>query len=114
MHADVAIGTLALHRKQMDEACPLKVRRYLEFGLPVLLGYRDTDLDSLDAWWLLRLPNTESNVLSSLQEIESFVQGVRGRRVPREAVESVVSAVAKESARLAFFEEVVSLPRKEA
>jgi glycosyltransferase involved in cell wall biosynthesis len=112
--ADVAIGTLALHRKQMDEACPLKVRRYLEFGLPVLLGYRDTDLDSLDAWWLLRLPNTESNVLSSLQVIESFVQGVRGRRVPRDEVEPVVSAAAKESARLAFFEEVVSPPGQEA
>ena len=105
--ADVAIGTLALHRKQMDEACPLKVRRYLEYGLPVLLGYRDTDLDAVDSWWLLRLPNTEENVITSLAEIDSFVRGARGRRVPREEVEPLISAAAKETARLAFFEEVV-------
>ena len=108
--ADVALGTLALHRKQMDEACPLKVRRYLAYGLPVILGYRDTDLDAVDAWWLLQLPNTESNVSSSLAEIESFVDEVRGRRVPRDEVESLISTEAKEATRLAFFEEVVSAP----
>jgi hypothetical protein len=108
--ADVAIGTLALHRKRMDEACPLKVRRYLAYGLPVILGYRDTDLDAIDKWWLLRLPNTESNVISSLPEIEAFVETVRGRRVPRDEIEPLISAAAKEAARLAFFEEVVSTP----
>ncbi len=108
--ADAAIGTLALHRKKMDEACPLKVRRYLEFGLPVVLGYRDTDLDAVDAWWLLKLPNTEANVVTSLPEIERFVDGARGRRVPREEVEPLISAAAKEAARLAFFEKVVTPP----
>ena len=91
----------------MDEACPLKVRRYLEYGLPVLLGYRDTDLDAVDSWWLLRLPNTEENVVTSLAEIDSFVARARGRRVPREEVEPLISAAAKETARLAFFDEVV-------
>lgn len=94
----------------MAEACPLKVRRYLAYGLPVILGYRDTDLDALDKWWLLRLPNTESNVVTSLPEIGAFVESVRGRRVPRDEVEPLISAGAKEAARLAFFGEVVSTP----
>ena len=86
----------------MDEACPLKVRRYLAYGLPVILGYRDTDLDATDAWWLLGLPNTEANVATSLPRIESFVNSVRGRRIPRDEVEPLISAAAKEAARLAF------------
>lgn len=106
--SDVGIGTLALHRKQMDEACPLKVRRYLEFGVPVLLGYVDTDLDELDAWWLLKLPNVEENVRDGAGEIEAFVERVAGRRVPRAEVERLVSADVKEAERLAFFEDVVA------
>ena len=81
--ADVALGTLALHRKQMQEASPLKVRRYLEFGLPLILGYADTDLAGLDPWWLLTLPNVETNVRDSLVEIDRFVASVAGKRVHR-------------------------------
>ena len=44
MKTDVACGTLALHRKKMQEASPLKVREALAYGIPVLLGYKDTDL----------------------------------------------------------------------
>ena len=105
--ADVALGTLALHRKQMQEASPLKVRRYLEFGLPLILGYTDTDLVGLDPWWLLTLPNVETNVRDSLAEIDAFVETVAGRRVPRDEVEPLISAAAKETRRLAFFESVV-------
>jgi glycosyltransferase involved in cell wall biosynthesis len=101
--ADVGLGTLALHRKQMEEACPLKVRRYLEFGLPVILAYTDTDLVGLDPWWLLRLPNSEHNVAERLDLIEAFVDEVKGRRVSRVEVEPLVSASAKETARLEFF-----------
>ena len=104
--ADVALGTLALHRKQMNEASPLKVRRYLEFGLPLILGYTDTDLVGLDPWWLLTLPNVETNVRDSLAEIDRFVTAVAGRRVPRADVEPLISAAAKETRRLAFFESV--------
>jgi glycosyltransferase involved in cell wall biosynthesis len=105
--ADVAVGTLALHRKDMDEASPLKVRRYLEFGLPVILAYDDTDLAGVDAWWLLKLPNVESNVRDSIPAIETFVMSAAGRRVPRADVESRISAESKERRRLEFFAEVV-------
>ncbi|MFM7309412.1 MAG: hypothetical protein ACKOZY_02290 [Flavobacteriales bacterium] len=40
----LGIGTLALHRKGMREACPLKVRQCLAAGIPMVLAYSDTDI----------------------------------------------------------------------
>lgn len=40
------IGTLALERKGITEAAPLKVREYIARGLPVIYNYEDTDLDA--------------------------------------------------------------------
>lgn len=41
-HADIALSSFALYRKQMEEACPLKVREYLMMGLPVYGNYKET------------------------------------------------------------------------
>lgn len=103
---EIAFGTLALHRKNMKEACPLKVREYLGYGLPVVIGYDDTDLDALHEWFVLRLPNEEGNVRAAKAEISSFLDATRGRRVPREAIEDRVGAVAKERRRLGFLREL--------
>ena len=46
---DLAISTLALYRKGMEEACPLKTRECLAYGLPMVLPYVDTDLKDLNA-----------------------------------------------------------------
>ena len=40
----IGIGSLCLFRNSMSEACPLKVRDYALHGLPVIIGYNDTDL----------------------------------------------------------------------
>jgi hypothetical protein len=101
---DIALGTLALHRKRMDEACPLKVREYLALGLPCVIGYRDTDFPS-PAPFILQLPNTPENVDGAVDAIRAFGETWRGRRVPRAAVEHLDS-VRKEEARLRFLEEV--------
>jgi glycosyltransferase involved in cell wall biosynthesis len=106
--ADVAIGTLALHRNQMDEGCPLKVREYLLSGLPTVIGYSDTDFLDDRPWFLLRIPNTERNVEDSVDGIREFAERMRGRRVPRELVEERLAARAKEVQRLEFFDEVVN------
>ncbi|MDQ2982479.1 MAG: hypothetical protein M3R70_00935 [Actinomycetota bacterium] len=106
--ADAALGTLAFHRNGMDEGSPLKVREYLLAGLPVVIGYEDTDFAGEEPWFLLRLPNTESNVVENVSAIQAFVSRVRGRRVPRELVADRVGTKAKEAARLEFFERVLS------
>lgn len=103
--SDVAIGTLALHRKGLNEASPLKVREYLAYGLPVVMAYRDTDFLG-GAPFILELPNREDNIQPYRNQIERFVLGWMGRRVPRDAVFHLDVRV-KERRRLEFMREVV-------
>lgn len=109
--ADAALGTLALHRKDMREASPLKVREYLLSGLPTVLAYEDTDFAGEEHWFLLRLPNTEANVRDHAHELRAWVEGVRRRRVPADAV-ARLDVRAKEAARLAFFADVLGSRRR--
>ena len=99
VHADVAIGSLALYRAGISEASTLKVREYLAAGLPVIVGYRDTDFPE-GAPFILSIPNEPSGIRSSAKAIEGFVNAWRGRRVPRPEV-SHLDVTAKESARCA-------------
>jgi glycosyltransferase involved in cell wall biosynthesis len=103
--ADVAIGTLALHRNGMDEASPLKTREYLARGLPTIIAYRDTDFPN-DAPFLLRLPNTPDNVEDQSAAIRQFVAAARGMRVPRADIQQI-DLGAKEQRRLEFFKSIV-------
>lgn len=85
---DVAIGPLAMYRKEMSEASPLKVAEYLAYGIPTIIGHSETRFPS-GAPFLLQIPNTEDNVETSLERIEAFVQGWMGRRVDRDAIASI-------------------------
>ncbi|AUZ04142.2 hypothetical protein ADP71_03310 [Vitreoscilla sp. C1] len=38
---DVGLGSFALYRKNMQQACTLKVREYLSLGVPVYTGHQD-------------------------------------------------------------------------
>jgi hypothetical protein len=49
-HANVAVSTLALGRKGMSTACPLKTRDYCARGLPFIYAYDDPDLDPSPGW----------------------------------------------------------------
>jgi hypothetical protein len=109
--SDFGIGPLALHRKGMSEATPLKVRDYLMHGLPVLIAHDDTDFPGAPPWYVLQIPNTESTVEDSLASIETWVSAIGGRRVPRADVLERIGIEAKEQARIAFFEEIVARPR---
>ena len=108
--ADVAIGTLALHRKGMHEASPLKVREYLAYGVPTIVGYQDTDFPK-SAPFLLQLPNVPSNVEDHLPSILRFVEQWRGRRIARSDIAHLDVRV-KEKARLTFFAEVLNDTRQ--
>jgi hypothetical protein len=101
--ATAGIGTLALHRKSMTEACVLKTREYLAYGLPVILGYKDTDLTGTEDF-VCQLPNTENNVSANISKIGSFVEKWNGRKVPKSEVMQM-DASAKEQLRMAFFQQ---------
>ncbi len=102
--ADVGIGTLALHRKQMGEACPLKVREYLAVGLPVLYAHADPDVELLGPQ-CLRIANTETNILDESDRIDAFVRRARGTRIPRSSV-AHIDVGSKERQRLALFDDL--------
>lgn len=53
-----AVSTLALHRKGMAEACPIKSREYLARGLPLVAAYRDPDVPA-ELPGILTVPATE-------------------------------------------------------
>jgi len=59
-HCHIAVGTLALYKKSMKEASPLKVRECLMLGLPMIIGYFDTDV-SADNRFQPYLFNVENN-----------------------------------------------------
>jgi hypothetical protein len=103
--ATVGIGTLALHRKNMNEACPLKTREYLASGLPVVIGYNDTDFRG-EFDFVCQLENTEENITNNLSRIEGFVKSWHGRRIPLAQV-GHLNVDQKEKSRLSFFEDAL-------
>ena len=103
--ATVAIGSLALYLNGMEEACPLKVREYLAFGLPVIGAYRDADIPE-DADYFLRLPNSAASLEPHRDRIRSFIHSWQGRRVPRHCIAHLDSS-GKEMRRLAFIQRMV-------
>lgn len=104
--ADVALGTLALHRKNMAEACPLKVREYLACGIPTIIGYSDTDF-TRPVPFILQLPNSPDNVQNNVEQIAQFAFAWKGRRVIRDDVKHLDNWY-KESQRLVFFEQLLA------
>jgi glycosyltransferase involved in cell wall biosynthesis len=104
--ADVAISSLALHRVQLNEASPLKSRECLAFGLPMVVAYRDTDLDDLTCPFLLKIPNKEDNIRTHAQDIHDFACRMRGLRVERNQI-SKLDQSNKELERIEFFEKTL-------
>lgn len=103
---DIAVGTLALHRKNMEQACPLKVREYLSFGIPVIIAYEETDLENQE--YILKLSNNNSCIEENQEKIRDFIEKWRGQRIGMERIHPLISTSAKESLRLGFMHEVSS------
>jgi hypothetical protein len=104
--ADIAIGSLGLHRKMMKEASPLKVREYLANGIPVILGYRDTDFPDDITPFILELPNESNNIEPHLDKIKKFSTYWTGKRVKREWIQHL-DTKQKEVTRIAYMKSIV-------
>ncbi|WP_197282225.1 glycosyltransferase [Dethiosulfatarculus sandiegensis] len=107
--ADLAFSTLALHRKNLDQACPLKSRQYLAMGIPMVYAYVDPDLPA-DAPFALRIENTEDNYVKEMDSISTFIDRVfkntAMRRKARCHTEENLDAGIKEKQRLGFLREL--------
>ena len=105
--ADVAIGTLALYRNGLTESSSLKVREYLAYGLPVIMGCKDTDFP-LPVPFILQLLNRQGSLVSEIAAVEGFVSTWMGKRVPKEDI-GQIDMEPKERKRLLFLKEVLEL-----
>ncbi len=57
----IAIGSLALHRNNLKEACVLKAREYTARGLPFVIAYNDPDFTSSISW-VLKVPADDTPI----------------------------------------------------
>lgn len=76
---NLGLSTLALYRKQMQQACSLKTREYMARGLPFVLGYDDPDL-SHTAWnsgFFWKVPNDGRPI--NIDELVRFAANVSRR-----------------------------------
>ncbi|TVZ08245.1 glycosyltransferase involved in cell wall biosynthesis [Cellulophaga sp. RHA_52] len=107
-YADASIGTMALYRKNMQEACPLKVREYLACCKPVILPYKDTAFE-LNGYpeWVLKLPNSREGILNSVEEITSFINKCDQLVINKNDVKKYVDVSEIEKNRLQFFKEIM-------
>lgn len=105
---DCAIGSLGLHRIDLNESSPLKTRECLALGLPMVLPYKDTDLNDLDYKFLLKIPNKEDNIHTHAQIIHDFAYQMRGHRVERKQIVNL-DQTRKETERLSFFKELLNI-----
>lgn len=108
---DAVFGTLALHRKNMEEASPLKVREALAYGMPVILAYRDTDLWDMQSDRLLFLPNTPDNISANGKLIRDFAFRMQGKRLDRESIATRIDQRRKEEQRLQFLAQFAGAAR---
>jgi glycosyltransferase involved in cell wall biosynthesis len=107
--ASCGLGTAGLHTKDMEEACPLKVRDYLAAGLPVILPYEDTAFLGRDTPdWVLKVPNNPGGILVAKDKIMDFVNTMTGRRISLEEVSPYVGSEYWEGKRMAFLQELTS------
>lgn len=103
---DVAIGTLALHKKNMNEASPLKVREYLKYGIPVIIGYQDSDFPDEKYNFILKLDNYESNIEDNIDVISEFIVNSDKIIIEESDIEHIFYEN-KEKRRLTFMESTI-------
>ncbi|MGL1934854.1 MAG: UDP-N-acetylglucosamine 2-epimerase (non-hydrolyzing) [Fibrobacterales bacterium] len=72
--SDIAIGSLALHRIDLDDGSTLKVREYMARGIPFVLGYQDVDV-SVDLPYVLQVVATDDPI--DFSEVVRFAEKLR-------------------------------------
>ncbi len=99
----VCIGTLALYRNKLQEACPIKVREYLAYGYPTIIGYKDTAFIEHFPDFLFYLDPS----LNNIKEMIDFIEKNKNRIVQHDEIYTI-STEYTETNRLLFFEEIVN------
>lgn len=108
--AHFGVGTLALDRKGMTEACPLKSREYLSHGLPCFGGYVDPDFAAHQGLPIYFRLTHSQDACQSAQEIRDFVDfwltKPNYKSLVRQEAATILDDSVKEKERLRFFLEI--------
>lgn len=99
----VAIGTLALERKGLRTASPLKVRDYLGLGVPTVLPYWDEGVVGIEHELLLKLTSPTDAPIERVDAavLKEFIAMAHGRDLPPD-VSAHASGEAIERRRIEF------------
>lgn len=104
----ICIGTLALHRKNMKEASPLKVREYLAHGFPIIIGYKDTAFLESKPDFVLEIDLSDENINDSvIDKIRAFVFENKDRIVEHTEIKNYIDIYTLESKKLKFIENLL-------
>lgn len=100
---NICIGSLALYRNKMSEACPLKVREYLAYGFPTIIGYKEASFpNTKEISWLLNIDSKNYDI----NKIKQFVLENKDYVVQRDQIECI-DTKAVEVKRIEFFSSFV-------
>lgn len=105
------VGSMNLSVNNMTEASPLKVREYLALGLPVIIKFKDVDLNPFDDY-VLQLPTDGRRLSDFSHEVRLFLNEWSNKRVSSSQV-AMIDVATKEEIRLGFFEKVIAERNRE-
>jgi len=100
----LCIGSLALHRINMQEACPLKVREYLAYGYPIIIGYQDTSFIELELPSFIKYIDT--NLEIDIESINTFIDKNINIIIEHDEI-NFLSTQPLEEKRLRFFNSII-------
>ncbi len=109
-NAVVGMSTLSLYQKGMSEASSLKTRQYLAQGLPVIIGYDDTDLMKHQLDFVLHLVNTPTNIEENIVAIRTFIEAMSyyDSNTVIDFAKTNLDLYNKEKRRLSFFKSIIN------
>lgn len=109
--ATVAVGSLAISRNGMEQACPLKSRTCLAAGLPLIYGYEDPDIEGRESF-ALRIRDADWATGNAVEQARHFIRRIHGeaacRRSAWQFAKKRFDHSVIERRRLDFFESILS------
>jgi hypothetical protein len=105
----IAISSMALYRYGLNEAATLKVRDYILWGFPTILGHVDSAFKNHKTpEWILQLPNTPDNVTNNIDRIVDFCERQHGKIVTHAESAIFLDFKKSEESRLRFFAQIAA------
>jgi hypothetical protein len=85
----ICIGTLGMHLLQMSEASPLKIREYLAYGYPVIIGCDDSAFPNALPKFIKKIDLKENLSELQLNVIKDFMRDFGDFIVPHADLDSI-------------------------